>query len=355
MIKYLGSKRLLLPRILAVIQALSPSGTVLDLFAGTSRVGHALKRLGYQVVANDHNRYAAELARCYVQADRDRWLAEATERLAELDALPGVPGWFTETYCVASRFFQPHNGARIDAIREALTAPAPPELQAILLVALLEAADRVDSTTGVQMAYLKAWAPRSHQAMRLRVPDLLPGSGRAICGDALDAAHTRADIAYLDPPYNQHKYLGNYHIWESLVCWDKPEVYGVARKRVDCRSRKSAFNAKRGARDALAAVVDRITAPHLVVSFSDEGFLNRDQIEEILLPKGEILAIEVDYPRYVGARIGIFNPSGVRTGQVSHLRNTEVLYVVSKDLAALERARAAGRDPGAAIGAPRRR
>ena len=32
------------------------------------------------------------------------------------------------------------------------------ERKAVLLVALMEAVDRVDSTCGIQMAYLKKWA-----------------------------------------------------------------------------------------------------------------------------------------------------------------------------------------------------
>ncbi len=150
-------------------------------------------------------------------------LADAERLVAEFNALPGRPGWFTETYCLQSRFFQPKNGGRIDAIREAIEAKGlPPDLEAVLLVSLMEAADRVDSTTGVQMAYLKQWAPRAANDLVLRVPAVLPraarGKGRALELDALDAARaTPADVAYLDPPYNQHKYLGNYHIWESLV------------------------------------------------------------------------------------------------------------------------------------------
>ena len=72
--------------------------------------------------------------------------------------------------------------------------------------------------------------------------------------DALDAARSiPADLVYLDPPYNQHKYVGNYHIWESLVRWDQPEVYGKARKRIDCKQRRSAFNSRPRMRAALAA------------------------------------------------------------------------------------------------------
>ena len=68
-IKYIGSKRTLLPAIVAAVRGLAASGTVLDLFSGTSRVGHAFKRAGFRVAANDHNAYAHCLADCYVAAD----------------------------------------------------------------------------------------------------------------------------------------------------------------------------------------------------------------------------------------------------------------------------------------------
>ena len=105
--------------------------------------------------------------------------------LARLDQLPGRDGYFTETFCQRSRFFTPENGARIDAIRDAIaTDHTGTPLEPLLLTSLIEAADRVDSTTGVQMAYLKQWAPRAHQPLTLRTPALLRGAGRAIRGDA---------------------------------------------------------------------------------------------------------------------------------------------------------------------------
>ena len=65
----------------------------------------------------------------------------------------------------------------------------------------------------------------------------------------------RFDLAYLDPPYNQHRYFTNYHIWETLVAWDAPEHYGVACKRVDARdqSTKSRFNERRAMATASSA------------------------------------------------------------------------------------------------------
>jgi adenine-specific DNA-methyltransferase len=297
---------------------------VVDLFSGTSRVGHALKAAGYRVIANDHNAYAATLARCYVQADVDR-RAEAEALVGELGHLPGRPGYFTD----------PKNGERVDAIREEIARKGlDRELEAILLVSLMEAADRVDSTTGLQMAYLKAWAPRAHKELELRVPDLLPrsrhGKGEAHELDAVDAAaRLEGDVFYLDPPYNQHQYLGNYHVWESLVRWDKPDVYGVACKRIDCRTRGSAFNSKPRMREAFRQVVERTRASHVVVSFNDEGFIPRPDMEDLLGERGRVTVVERDFKRYVGAQIGIYNPAGEKVGRVGRLRNTEYLYVVS--------------------------
>lgn len=329
MVKYLGSKRLLLPHILEAVAGFSGVRTVLDLYSGTARVGQALKRAGYTVVANDHNAYAAALARAHVAVDATRWREPAEALLAELDRTPGAPGWFTETYCVRSRFFQPQNGARIEAIRERIAVmDLPAELEAVALVALMEAADRVDSTTGVQMAYLKQWAARASQPLRLRLPELLPGPGHALELDAVEAAATAADLAYLDPPYNQHSYLSNYHIWETLVRWDRPEVYGRACKRVDCRTRKSGHNSRVHAAAAFSAVLGAVRAPRLVVSFSDEGYLPREVLEAQLAARGPVRVLALDHKRYVGAQIGIYNPRGERVGRVGHLRNTEFLYLV---------------------------
>ncbi len=347
MIKYIGSKRRLLGRIMAVIDGIDGARSVIDLFSGTSRVGHALKRAGYRVLANDHNAYAHCLATCYVSADLEAVKADAERLIAELQALPGEPGYVTETFCEQARFFQPANGAKIDAIRQAIAdKDLPPELEAVLLVSLMEAADRVDSTTGVQMAYLKGWAPRSHRALELRLPDLLPqaanGKGEAHRLEAAEAAaKLRADVVYVDPPYNQHSYLGNYHIWETLVRWDSPEAYGVACKRVDCRERQSPFNSKRRCGQAFAELFAAIDAPTLVVSFNNEGFLAREQLVELMRPWGEAEVLEVDYRRYVGAQIGIYNPKGAKVGAVSHLRNKELIFVAGRGAAAAaEKARA---------------
>ncbi len=337
MIKYIGSKRALLPWIIEVIsllRQLDGSYRVADLFSGSARVAHALKKHGFWVVANDINTYAFVLAKALVEANARVYTKEKLKPiLADLMALPPKKGWFTHTYCEEARYFQPKNGQRIEAIREAIEErySEDPTLKAILLTSLMLAADKVDSTTGVQMAYLKSWAPRSYNDLQLEYPPLLPGEGLAIQGDALKVVEELSvDLVYLDPPYNQHSYLGNYHVWETLVLWDNPETYGMARKRIDVKERKSPFNSRKEAKAAMKELLGKIKARHVVLSFNNEGFLTSEEIEGILKEWGYVVRFSRPHKRYVGALIGIYNPKGEKVGKVSHTRNEEYLFVVTQ-------------------------
>ncbi|MFN7129881.1 MAG: DNA methyltransferase, partial [Brevundimonas sp.] len=111
--------------------------------------------------------------------------------------------------------------------------------------------------------------------------------------------------------------------------WDRPETYGIANKRVDVKTRKSAFNSRPGIGPALRTVIERVRAPNLIVSFNDEGYLSRADLVEMLSSRGHVQVVEIIHPRYVGARIGIHNPKGVKVGQVGRLKNVEHLFVVT--------------------------
>jgi adenine-specific DNA-methyltransferase len=171
-------------------------------------------------------------------------------------------------------------------------------------------------------------------------------------------------LAYLDPPYNQHRYFTNYHVWETLVAWDAPEAYGVARKRLDARdpSTHSVFNSKKTMPTALASVVRSVDCDLLVLSYNNESWLGLEELEAMCSIRASssagsggsgsqraVATLSFDSARYVGARIGIFDPSGRKVGRVSHLSNQE-LVVIAGDPALVSRVvEAVG--PGATVGA----
>jgi adenine-specific DNA-methyltransferase len=292
-----------------------------------------LKQRGLLVHSNDLATYTEVLGRTAIATDRRAVDLEAVAALLDdLTHTPPAPGYFTETFCERSRYIHPDNGARIDAIRARIDDELTTEpLRSIALTALLLGADRVDSTTGLQMAYLKAWAPRALKPLELRVPELLDGTGSVSRLDAAVCAATRGpvDLAYVDPPYNQHSYRGNYHVWETLVRNDRPEVYGVACKRVDCKTTRSPWNSKRLIGAALTELLDAIDARWILMSFNNEGHLSTEEVETALAARGELQRFDVEHTRYVGARIGIHNPAGEKVGTVGHLTNTEGLFLVN--------------------------
>lgn len=334
MIKYLGSKRILVP-VLADMAVATGARSAVDLFTGTTRVAQEFKRRGIHVTAADVATYSGVLSDCFIATDaRSVDPLEVDEALARLSAVPGKRGYVTRTFCESARFFHPRNGARIDAIRDLLEEEyADSPMFPVLLTSLILAADRVDSTTGLQMAYLKQWAPRALRDLELRRPELIAGPGATYVGDATETVDRLppVDLIYLDPPYNQHRYFTNYHVWETLVRWDDPEHYGVACKRVDARDAetKSVFNYKGTMPAALDSLLRRARAEVVMVSYNDEAWITPDQMMTSLRDAGheEVRMVGFDSPRYIGARIGIHSPSGERVGRVSHVRNTEHVFV----------------------------
>jgi adenine-specific DNA-methyltransferase len=149
-------------------------------------------------------------------------------------------------------------------------------------------------------------------------------------GDACDVVSGLGpfDLAYLDPPYNQHRYEANYHIWETLVAWDAPSYYGVACKRMEIRhGPRSAFNSRRTMLEALPQVVRDVVAEVVVLSYNDESWIGLDALIEMCRVRGHVEVIAFPSNRYVGARIGIHNPAGERVGTVGRLRNLEYVVV----------------------------
>jgi adenine-specific DNA-methyltransferase len=338
LVKYIGSKRKLVDKIVRAAQGLPNVRTVCDLFAGTTRVGQGLKREGFEVWSNDLATYSEVFGRAFIETDGDTVDKERmTMLLQRLNALPSRHGYFTQTYCIDSHYFKENNGERIDAIRPEIDdLEVSASERAILLSALLLAADRVDSTTGLQMAFLKKWSARSSQPLLLALPELLPGTGRVTRRDANELARelTNIDLVYIDPPYNQHSYFGNYHLWETLVRNDEPEVYGIAKKRSDVRETKSRYNSRVHCREAFSELIrdlSQVKNRWLLVSFNSEGHLKPEEITEILGGFGEVASVWVDYKRYVGAQIGVYNPAGEKVGTPTHFRNHEWLFLAGPD------------------------
>ena len=86
---------------------------------------------------------------------------------------------------------------------------------------------------------------------------------------------------------------------------------------------------KRKALSAMDSLVKNLKCETAIVSFNNEGYIPRSDMEALLSKHGDLAVEEIDYKRYVGAKIGIHNKKGKKVGKVSHLENKEYLYVLN--------------------------
>jgi adenine-specific DNA-methyltransferase len=65
----------------------------------------------------------------------------------------------------------------------------------------------------------------------------------------------------------------------------------------------------------------------VIVSYNDESWVTLDELRDMCSIHGDVVALAFDSKRYVGAQIGIHDPSGNKVGEVGHTRNLEYVLI----------------------------
>lgn len=326
-VKYIGSKASLVDKILAFVAEHLPVDapkTILDVFTGTTRVAQAFRSQGWTVTTSDLSWAAEAYSHAFVQRTALSG-ARIPALIEELRALEPRSGWITATYCDVVtadggvvKMWKPANGQKADAIRDRIwvwesTGHCTKHEAMILMTCLIFALDKVDSSVGVQQAYLKTWAARASNPLELKDLPFYDGPvGTHIVGDALVNPYPEATVAYLDPPYSAHSYATYYHIWDSIVRWDKPAVGLKTNRRIDRisnsveedESMKSAWNSKRTALEAFLMLVSRLPVKYVVISYNDESLVPLDVLVENLKHAYQTVVKKIPYKRNIMAQIG---------------------------------------------------
>lgn len=336
LVTYIGNKRALLGNIALALERIKVrlgkrKLRALDAFAGSGVVSRFLKAHCAYLASNDIEDYAEILARCHLANRSAVDLRELSARVAELnacvDTAPLPRGFIEELYAPADEanitrrdrvFYTKSNARRLDNYRRLLDGlPATPRI--MLLGPLLSRASVHANTAGVFKGFYKNRRTRMGQfggsgsdalgrilgTIVLDVPVL----SRFECdvevfkrdANALARELGDLDVAYLDPPYNQHPYGSNYFMLNLIANYRRPaEVSAVAGIPTDWQ--RSGYNVRSRSLPLLADLAETIDSRFLLVSFNNEGFIAPAEMRAMLERLGTVDVIETQYNAFRGSR-----------------------------------------------------
>jgi adenine-specific DNA-methyltransferase len=336
LITYLGNKRTLLGPISAAVGRVKESLgkdrlRILDAFSGSGVVSRFFKAHASTLASNDLEDFAAVIGRCYLRNRKSVGLSHLRALVAELNArvhdTNQSPGFIEELYAPRNDahitrdervFYTRCNARRLDNYRR-LLEPLCADDRELLLGPLLAAASVHANTAGVFKGFYKDRTTKlgkfggSHGdalarirgEIRLEVPVL----SRFACDvqvyqdDANDLVRRVGpfDLAYFDPPYNQHPYGSNYFMLNLLVHYRRPtRVSRVSGIPDDWR--RSAYNVRSRCLERFQDLIDHVDARWVLVSFNNEGFISPEAMRTLLRRIGPLEVLEVRYNTFRGSR-----------------------------------------------------
>ena len=340
LIPYIGNKRKLLGLIERALSLTDthPGSVFLDMFTGSGVVSRMAKKLGYKVISNDWEPYSKEINTCYIacnEAPPFAALGGYQAALETLNSLPDREDWIARHLCPDDddnpniekdrMFYTRANGLRIDAMRHQVEEWEEAGLltekeKACLLAPMLYQACYTSNTSGVFKGFHNGWGGQTGTALyrilsRFEVkPAVFFDNGQenmVLKMDAgkvpayLDEAGVKVDVAYLDPPYNQHPYGSNYHVLNTVALWDKPplteKIQGrnKAAIREDWQTeRRSAYNYKISALAEYRKTMHALRARYILTSYSTDGYIPLEGMLEVCMSIGHTDFVLQHYKRY---------------------------------------------------------
>lgn len=336
LITYIGNKRALLGQISSVVEQVKrrlgkSRLRVFDAFAGSGVVSRLLKAHASFLISNDIEDYAAVTARCYLRNRSDVDLVGLSRIVADLNARvttePLPRGFIEEMYSPRDDaritrddrvFYTRDNARRLDNYRR-LIESVPPETRDLFLGPLLSKASIHANTAGVFKGFYKNRHTKIGQfggsgsdalvrimgeiTMELPVLSQFECEYEVLQEDANKAARRlkHLDLAYIDPPYNQHPYGSNYFMLNLLVRYERPTHVSRA-SGIPTDWRRSGYNVRAKSLPLLRRLLHDIDASFLLVSFNNEGFISPDEMRAMLDKLGSVDVLETRYNAFRGSR-----------------------------------------------------
>jgi len=359
-ITYIGNKRALLEFITKGIQIVQKRLNkekldIFDVFTGSGIVARHCKQFSHSLLVNDLEQYATVTAECYLSNKNQLNMMVLKNiyngLLADIDNNPFKEGVITELYSPKDDnnikkdervFYTRRNAMYIDTMRNYIES-VPLQYQKYFLAPLIAKASIHANTSGVFKGFHKNketglgqfGGSNSDALFRIKGNIVLPfplfsnfscnytvynGDSNQIVKEVPEV-----DLAYLDPPYNQHPYGSNYFMLNLILGNKYPEnisnVSGIPNNW-----NRSAYNKRQYAYSALSELVENIKAKYVLISFNSEGFISLDEMKSMLIKSGKVQVLETSYNTFRGCR----NLTNLAEKGNRDIHVTEYLYLLEK-------------------------
>ena len=299
--RYIGCKAKLVSWITGVIKELPGVHSFCDIFAGTAVVSSNLITHFDRVYINDflHSNNVIYTAFFEDSDCDDRKLINIIDNYNQIKSETLVDNYFSINY--GGKFFDYDTSKKIGFIRqdiENIKEKLTWNEYCILITSLIYAMDRIANTIGHYEAYIKKEI--KPQSLVIKLIDYKRYKNVTLFKQDANilAKSIKADVVYIDPPYNSRQYSRFYHVYETLVKWDMPELYGTAMKPAE--ENMSAYCSSK-APIAFADLIQSLDTKYIVVSYnntynskskSSQNKISLEQILEVLNAKGETKVLE---------------------------------------------------------------
>lgn len=313
--RYLGSKLKMLDFINEVVENnISNIKTVADIFGGTGVVADLFRKKGKKIIINDI--LHSNVINYYTWFGNENIdYNKVISIITELNNLtPTSDNYVSMNF--GGKYFSYENAKKIGAIREQIDSYDVNEREkSFLLTSLLYAMDKVANTVGHYDAYRKKMDTLN--PIHLKVPEYIINKDNEIyCEDANQLVkRIKADLVYIDTPYNSRQYGDTYHLLENIVDWKKSELTGVALKMVDRTHIKSKYSTSK-ASEAFEDLINNIRAKYILVSYNNmakkgsgrsNAKISNEEIISILEKKGTVKIFETPFKVFTTGKTNIEN------------------------------------------------
>jgi adenine-specific DNA-methyltransferase len=312
-LNYIGSKKKILKYIEQIISDNIGDISDLsfaDLFAGTGIVGYNFRDKCKFVISNDLEYYSAIINKALLSCTYSDKLSIIIE---ELNNLNGIDGLIYKNFSPDEKeynrmFWTIENSRKADHIIQTInykynSKDITKSEKYFLIASLLVSIDKVANTSCVYGAFLKKFKKSALKKLIL-FPihtdyNISNKKSHIVHNDYIEniASEYEYDIVYLDPPYNTRQYASNYSPLNYIAYYDKnAKIKGKTGLLENYN--KSNFSSKTKIKKTFKEIINNIKCKYLLLSYNNEGILNKKDIKDILIQKGNVILYKIIYNKF---------------------------------------------------------